>query len=466
MSQPPFKQPYPQAPAPKPEGQQSATDSPSREQKIQELRAALALDAANPRLWAKLMHHLWAADEPHLALATWRQTERDLPEPLRPYLVLGNVQRDLNAFEEAALAYARETELGDEARRIAVAWNHSQILIGLEDYSQAFALAERRFELIHQQAWRPPPYWLGWPPQTLAPGRPQPPTPGAVTLWSEQGFGDCLQYLRWVPQLIQMGWTVRLEVEPPLLPLLREGLAWLGPRLWVAPKGIGPLPLASPCQGSLLSLPWLLGGAPLAQAFAQGPADCTRLSGYLRSPHWPRPADRRHRQPRIGLVWAAGSKHDDDFIQREYERRSLPATALIQLLEGLERSGAELVCLQFGRDRQRAAGWGGSFAATLSDGVSLADNARWISALDLVITVDTATAHLVGAMAKPGWVLLPWGSDPRWLRHRQDSPWYPSLTLLRQPQHRDWDGLVQLVLERFQRWQAEQFAGGAREVSP
>ena len=90
----------------------------------------------------------------------------------------------------------------------------------------------------------------------------------------------------------------------------------------------------------------------------------------------------------------------------------------------------------------------------MSDGVSLADTARWISALDLVITVDTATAHLVGAMAAPGWVLLPWGSDPRWLRQRHDSPWYPTLTLLRQPGHRDWPGLVQLVLERFRLWLA------------
>ncbi len=421
---------------------------------VEDLRAALRLNPGNPRLWAKLMHHLWVLDRPHEALDIWRQTEIHLPEPQRPYLVLGNVQRDLNAFEAAAEAYARETELGDGARQLAVAWNHSQILIGLERYSQAFALAERRFQLSHHQAWRPPPYWQGWP-GAMQTGQPLCDTAPSLTLWSEQGIGDTLQYLRWLPPLIQLGWNVRLEVEPPLLLLLRQGLAWLGPKLTVAPKGIGPLPLANPCQGSLLSLPWLLGGAPLTEVFDCHRSGSDQATGYLRSPHWPPPAPTRQRQPRIGLVWAAGRKDDDAFIHREYERRSLPAAALIDLLKGLENSGAELICLQYGDiDRQRSAGWSGCFADTLADGVSLADNARWISALDLVITVDTATAHLVGAMARPGWVLLPWGSDPRWLRQRDDSPWYPTLTLLRQPGHQDWHGLVQLVLERFQLWLA------------
>ena len=176
--------------------------------------------------------------------------------------------------------------------------------------------------------------------------------------------------------------------------------------------------------------------------------------GYLRPPSWPRAAKAAGRPPRVGLVWATGRKQKDPFLRREYERRSLPAPVLVHLLEGLEQAGAELVCLQFGEDRRRADAWDGTFAATLADGVSLADNAHWIAALDLVITVDTAMAHLVGAMGALGWVLLPWAADPRWLRDRVDSPWYPSLTLLRQPAHRDWDGLVQRILRRFQQWRA------------
>ena len=118
-----------------------------------------------------------------------------------------------------------------------------------------------------------------------------------------------------------------------------------------------------------------------------------------------------------------------------------------------------LESLQLGDDRLMAAAWGGEFTAELPPDADFGATARRIASLDLVISVDTATAHLVGAMGHPGWVLLPWGSDPRWLRQRGSSPWYPSLQLLRQPAHRDWGGLVTGVLERFSAWLALQPAG-------
>ena len=414
--------------------------------------------SAKPKTWANQLHLHWLADEPDQGLEIWQQACQSLAEPQLPYLNHGNILRDLNRFEAADHAYGRAYELAStQADKHSVAWNHSQLLIGLENYNKAYELAEQRFQLPHHKFWRQGPYFQPWPLREAA-SNDLAFAEHRLTIWTEQGFGDCLQYLRWIVPLIEMGCRVRLEVEPPLLPLLREGLSWLGSSLSITPKGIGPRALAYPCQGSLLSLPWLLGGAPLAAAFQNDATGAAQPLGYLRSAHWPSPGARRQRRPRIGLVWASGRKQDDDFIQREYERRSLPATVLLDLLNGLEAAGAELICLQFGPDRQRAESWRGSFAASLADGVSLADNARWISALDLVITVDTATAHLVGAMAKPGWVLLPWGSDPRWLRDRQDSPWYPSLTLLRQPRHRDWEGLVQRVLKRFQLWRDECFA--------
>ena len=128
-------------------------------------------------------------------------------------------------------------------------------------------------------------------------------------------------------------------------------------------------------------------------------------------------------------------------------------------MQGGDTPALELVCLQLGGDRRLADAWGGRFAAELPQGASFADTATLLAGLDLVITVDTASAHLVGALALPGWVLLPWGSDPRWLRGREDSPWYPTLTLLRQPSHRDWPGLVRQVLQRFQPWLSQRSTG-------
>jgi tetratricopeptide (TPR) repeat protein len=423
-------------------------------------QAAIAMPGDH-RLLTNQAHALWLADEPEAALALCDRALRLQPDAALTLRNRANILRDLNRFEEADAAYAETSRLEGDAAPIT-AWSHSQTLIGLERYSEAYGLAERRFGIESLDAWRPGPYWQGWPKAgaTCAP-------PEEVVVWNEQGLGDTLQYVRWVPALAARGVRVRLEVEPVLVPLLREGLTHLGDALTVAPQGLRPRPLPEPCQGSLLSLPHRLGGAPLPEAFA-ATAGADGGRGYLRSPRWRRRMAAGVGPSRVGLVWASGRKLADGFMAREYERRTLPAAALRQLLEGLEGAGrqrgdatpaVELVCLQLGDDRRLADGWGGRFAAELPRGASFADTATLLAGLDLVITVDTATAHLVGALALPGWVLLPWGSDPRWLRGREDSPWYPTLTLLRQPSHRDWPGLVRMVLERFPAWLAQRPAG-------
>lgn len=413
-------------------------------------REAEHLDPSDHRLATNRAHALWLSDEPLAALAAASRAAELAPREPLPQRNLGNILRDLNRFEAAETAYARAMELEGHRDPLS-AWNRSQTLIGLERYHQAYALAERRLELAAFEPWRAESCWQGWP---LTATHPEP--SGTVQVWSEQGLGDTLQYVRWIPLLLARGQSVQLVVEACLSGLLREGLAWAGPGLEVRSKeeltGATRLPN---CHGSLLSLPWRLGQAP-----ATGPR------AYLRSPHW-RPVEPRAAQPslRVGLVWASGRKLEEPFMAREYWRRTLPSAQVLALLDGLEACAARqgkalrLESLQLGHDRELAAGWSGSFAAELPDNAGFSTTARRIAGLDLVISVDTATAHLVGAMGCPGWVLLPWGSDPRWLRQRETSPWYPSLELLRQPAHRDWDGLVAGVLERFSAWLAHQPAG-------
>lgn len=412
-------------------------------------REAEALNPSDHRLPTNRAHALWLADEPLAALAAASRAISLAPAEPLPQRNLGNILRDLNRYEAAETAYARAMELEGHSEPLS-AWNRSQTLIGLERYEQAYALAERRLELGEFQGWRTDPCWQGW---SLTAQRARP--GGGVQVWSEQGLGDTLQYVRWIPLLLQRGQSVQLVVEACLGPLLREGLAWAGHGLEVRSKEelVGAAPML-PCHGSLLSLPWLLGKAP-----------ATGADPYLRSPHWRPPARSARTGLRVGLVWASGRKLGEPFMAREYWRRTLPTQHLLALLDGLQacagRQGKalEIEALQLGEDRQMAAAWSGAFAADLAPDADFSATARRIACLDLVISVDTAAAHLVGAMGCPGWVLLPWGSDPRWLRQRGSSPWYPSLQLLRQPAHRDWGGLVTSVLERFSAWLASQPPG-------
>jgi hypothetical protein len=273
---------------------------------------------------------------------------------------------------------------------------------------------------------------------------------------SEQGFGDSLQFVRFLPDLVRrrqaagLKGGVELLIEPALVTLFIEGLAWLGDPPRILPK---PPAASRPSQGlSLLDLPHALGGD---QALPSGLG-----KGYLRSPLWsatprwlPRPSSPTGSPtgsgPAIGLVSAAGRKLDDPFCAREYQKRTLPERELWRLVEGLKQQGALVYDLQFGSDQARHR----ALALELLDpGLSLegfATTARVLAQLDLVITVDTAMAHLVGAMGRPGWVLLPWSADPRWLSATPTTPWYPSLRLFRQGRGGDWNGAVDQLLAAF-----------------
>lgn len=412
------------------EAAQAAEERRNWAEAVRLYHQAETLDPREHRLPTNRGNALWLADAPFQALRAQQRAITLAPHEAVPLRGLGNALRDLNRYEAAEAAYLRASQLQDDP---CTSWNRSQNLMGLERYAEAFALAEARWQLPEASRYRPAPYWQGWP------------LSRQLTVWTEQGFGDSFQFLRWIVPLAHWGLQLTLEVEPPLVPLLRQALAWLPHPPTVVAKEDPPPPITGP-QGSLMSLPHLLGGAPLAETL-------TPKQGYLRLPSWHDPLPPAA-QPRIGLVWAAGRKLDQPFTEREYWRRSLPTAALDALLNGLRERGAWLSNLQFGPDRDQARQWPGCFDDELAPEADFAASAAAISRLDLLISVDTASAHLVGAMGRPGWILLPWNADPRWLRQCSSSPWYPSLTLIRQPSHRDWSGLVSSVLERFSAWRA------------
>ena len=324
---------------------------------------------------------------------------------------LGNLLLDLGCFEEANHAYT----LADPERRNArIQYNRSRVMQGLGRWQEAWTLAESRWmdggEALEGSP--PRPHWSGWP------------CPDQLLLWDEQGFGDTLQALRWLPGLRQKGFQLRLQVRPPLQRLLEQGLAWLQPGLTVSERRLAKGgSVQGGCHGSLLSLPVLLKADEMAPgAVLRLPAQPSSMSS----------------QPRIGLVWEAGRYLDDPGKALEYRRKTIPEQHQVRLCSALRARGVDLVLLQPGSD--------------LPANADFLEQAQWMRRCDLLLSVDTAAAHLGGALDHPTWLLLPWACATRWQRSVSTTSLYASMRLFRQPSHGDWAGLIAQVLEAVDQW--------------
>lgn len=227
------------------------------------------------------------------------------------------------------------------------------------------------------------------------------------------GLGDTIQFIRYAALLKRVASKAIVWVQPSLIPLLRsvEGIDQLLPLHDGAPE------VEYDVDVELNELPYVF-----RTTIDNIPADVPYLHVDLAPLH---STDRS----RIGLIWQSG---DWD------ASRSIP----FPLLEPLTRlTGVEWHILQ---RNARLAGWDGDFGV-LSGGDNPLDDARVMRALDLVISVDTMTAHLSGALGQQTWTLLPFNADWRWMKDREDSPWYPTMRLFRQKRERDWAGVIDEV---------------------
>ena len=263
----------------------------------------------------------------------------------------------------------------------------------------------------HRRPFRAPP-WLG----------DEPVAGKTILLHAEQGFGDTIQFVRYAPLLASRGAKVICEVQPELQPLLSQ----LSDVTVIASGGMRP---AFDLHTPLLSLPLAFktqaGTIPNALPYLAAPAE--------------RVADWRERlppgRPRAGFVWSGSSTHKND------ANRSIALARLAPLFEN-----PPLQCLSLQtelRDADRDTLRGLPNLVHLGDDIrDFADTAAIISLLDVVVSVDTAVAHLAGALGKPVVILLPFAADFRWMRDRDDTPWYPTAKLMRQPAFGDWDSVI------------------------
>ncbi|MCW6049624.1 tetratricopeptide repeat protein [Lyngbya sp. CCAP 1446/10] len=245
-----------------------------------------------------------------------------------------------------------------------------------------------------------------------------------VLLHAEQGLGDSIQFIRYIAIVKQQGGKVIVDCYPQLR------------RLFAMIDGIDllivrgePLPEFD-VQVPMLSLPYVLG-----TKLATIPA----TTAYLSPPAGAEFALLPDRNLKVGIVWAGNPKH------RKNTQRSCSLSKFLPLLDV---SGVTFYSLQKEVLETDRALLNQTPIVDLSPHFGdLADTAAAIAKLDLVITVDTAVAHLAGALGKPVWILLAFSPDWRWLLEREDSPWYPTARLFRQRERGDWQGVFERVAE-------------------
>lgn len=245
-----------------------------------------------------------------------------------------------------------------------------------------------------------------------------------IYVQAEQGFGDAIHFMRYLPLLAARAGQVTVRVHQQLVTLFRDSL----------PAGITVLgdrgkPAPYQCDTVLLSLPRLfktrLETIPASVPYLRVQAEAAR--------RWNR---RLGKLPgvKVGLVWAGNPQHIND------HRRSIDFKFFAPLLN---TRGASFVSLQFGPHAADVKTLKKGTIEDLSAEIAgFSEPAAAIQALDLLISIDSSTAHLAGALGKPVWVLLPWVTDWRWMLSREDSPWYPTMRLFRQKRGEAWADVI------------------------
>jgi len=326
----------------------------------------------------------------------------------------------LARYHDARDSYAKALELAPHDADLR--WSAALCALLLGDYTAGWRGYEARWDSRRLRVPRrpfPQALWLG---DTELQGR-------RVLVHAEQGLGDTLQFCRYVPLLAERGATVILEVQPALRRLLSTlpGVT----QLIAQGEALPPFDLHCPIPSLPLAC---LAAAPVPPArvpyLRADPNLREHWQTRLRALEGKGKGDRA--PPRIGIVWHGSGS------QARYARH-LPQTELASLLT----LPAHFISLQV--DTQAGEADLPQLTHFKHELHDFADTAALVEHLDLVISVDTAVAHLAGALACPLWVLLPFNADWRWMSGRSDSPWYPSARIFRQAAPGQWAGVIDAV---------------------
>ncbi|MCA3141133.1 MAG: tetratricopeptide repeat protein [Rhodocyclaceae bacterium] len=392
-----------------------------RDAAVEWLREAIALRPGFAEAHFNLATVLAELDDPAGAVGAYHAAENLGADSRSARAGRGWAHYELEEFDAALECFDSillQTPDHAEARL-----GRSFVLLKHGRYTEGFADFESRFDTNDIKAIRLAPPGPSWRGEDVS-GK-------TVAVVAEQGFGDTLQFARYAPLLADRGARVALLVQPPLRALATT-LAG------VEVLALGETPPPYHYHAALLSLPHLLGASDVVPAavpyFQPDPVRVAR---------WQSRVDALPGL-RVGLVWAGDAHPEHPQGYRVDRRRSVP---LRQFAPLAQVPGVSFISLQKNTRAAEAHAPDTPFAiadwtAELWD---FADTAALVAALDLVISVDTAVAHLAGALARPVWVLSRHGGCWRWLAGQESSPWYPTARVFHQPSLWDWDSVVTQV---------------------
>jgi tetratricopeptide (TPR) repeat protein len=376
--------------------------------------SAVTLSPANPAAQFGLARVLAVLDMPDFADEVFRDVFARVPDYVEAIVDFGALLNDMGRCDEAATLLRDALERHPEQVQLHTVLSVS--LFGLGDWLAAWPEYERRLADPELTRWLLPtdrPRWRG---EDL--------NDRTILLQSEQGLGDTLQFVRYASMVKACGGRVLLRAPNALLPLMRTVP---GVDLVVDMEETAP---AFDVHVPLLSLP-LIFGTQINSVPDETPY-ITPDAQLVERWHERLGA---HAGLSVGLVWQGNPRNPND------RRRSVPLDRLVPLLDC---PGVRFVSLQVGHGQEQLVGLEGRLidAGADIDATSFGDAAAIIANLDLVISIDSAIAHLAGAIGKPAWIMLAKAGDWRWLHEREDTPWYPQARLFRQVKPGDWGDVV------------------------
>lgn len=383
-------------------------------------KRALTLKPDSVSLKGNLGNALLLIGEAEQALRLHEEVSAALPEDPAAFFNKGLALRACGNLEQAIFCFDRALAIKDSY--LEAEWDRALTLLMSGNYQEGFSAYETRWKLptVEKPKFTHP-AWTGGDPNGKI-----------ILVYAEQGFGDTLHFVRYLKILKAKGATVLFQCQRELEPLLKQQ-----PYIdAVIPQG-NDLPEFD-CHAALLTLPHYLGTTARNIPNETPYISLSSTKDSSAPPAW-LPASEENIL-KIGIVWAGKSTHSNDHHR---------SCGLLPFLRLLECPRVSLYSLQVGeRSHDIAALQVHDIIQNLSPHIrNFADTAAIIQHLDVVVTVDTAVAHLAGAMGVPTFTVLPRIGDWRWGYTSPTTPWYPSMQLFRQSKANQWHDVFDVVAE-------------------